>query len=83
MDFATVAGSAVLAALVSAIVSLHVNARNIELKAITNERAKWREHIRRLAVEICEAATDTQTTADERARRLEKLLLALKLTSPP
>jgi len=69
--------------MIGAAATLSVSERNIKLESITKERIKWREHIRCLGAAIYDAATDTTATRDERAARLERLLLVLKLRLNP
>src|SRR3990172_4514034 len=80
MDIGTIAGSAVIAAIIAAITSLRVTSRNIKIENITKERTKWREKIRRLAVQVHIAANDDGT---DRSIRLDRLALELKLSLNP
>lgn len=48
-------GSALIAGLVSAFISLRISERRIQIENITQERAKWRENIRKSAREVAEA----------------------------
>ena len=45
-------GSSVVAALVAALVSLRVSERQIAIENVTKERTKWREKIRRIAIDV-------------------------------
>ncbi|GAB6194675.1 hypothetical protein [Desulfocastanea catecholica] len=56
MDFATLLGSSVLAALVAALVSLRNNERKLSLQYITGERATWRDKIREIALAVFDAS---------------------------
>ena len=47
----SLAGSAVVAALVAGLVALRTNARNIKVANVISERAKWRDKIRDLALQ--------------------------------
>ena len=51
MDWNTILGSAITAAIISAWVSKAIAERNIYIENITKERAKWRERIRKIARE--------------------------------
>lgn len=66
LDPATVLSSAVVAALVAALVSLRTNERKIHIKNVTQERAKWRSVIRSLADELVKATSDGDNQAIER-----------------
>jgi hypothetical protein len=48
-------GSAAAAAIVTAVTTLQVAGRNIQIENITKERAKWREQVRALVDEISQA----------------------------
>ena len=76
--YAAIGGA--IGAFVTAFATLRVSARNIKLESITRERAKWREHIRCLAAAIYDVAMDT---AADRAMRLDRLMLMLKLRLNP
>ena len=58
MDLSTLLSSTVVAGLVAALVSLRTNERNIQVSNVTQERAKWRDAIRKLADEILKAASN-------------------------
>lgn len=68
MDFSTVLSSAVLAALIAALVSLRTNERTLSLQYITGERAKWRDKIREKAVTVFDAAAKEDAEAIRRCR---------------
>lgn len=57
MDTATLLGSAVVSAIVTAIVAWRSTERRIQIENITQERAKWREQIRTQSQLVHEAAT--------------------------
>ncbi|WP_345984488.1 hypothetical protein WCX49_07560 [Sulfurimonas sp. HSL-1656] len=54
-SFSILLSSSVLAALIAAIVSLRTNERNIQIKNVTQERAKWRNDMRNLADSLIKA----------------------------
>ena len=56
MDFSTIIGSAVVAAIVSGLVAWRTAERQIQIQNITQERAKWREKVRAHSLEIHQAA---------------------------
>lgn len=60
MDIATILGSALLAAVVSAWVSRSIAERAIYVENITKERAKWRERIREIVSEYSTADVKSQ-----------------------
>jgi hypothetical protein len=53
-------GSIVLAALLTAAVTLQSSERKISIEYVTGERAKWREKIREKALEVYRAANEEQ-----------------------
>ncbi len=54
-DWATIAGSAVIAAFISGFVAWSTNARNVQIENVTKERVPWRDKIRSLTREVCHA----------------------------
>jgi hypothetical protein len=56
MEFSTVIGSAVVAAIVSGVVAWRTAERQIQIQNITQERAKWRDKVRSHSLEIHRAA---------------------------
>jgi hypothetical protein len=56
--------SAVFAAIVAGIVSLRTNARNIKVKNVIVERAKWREKVRAKALEIYSRISEGKEAGD-------------------
>jgi hypothetical protein len=73
----TLAGSAVVAALIAGLVSLRTTTRNINVEHVTKERARWREEVRREALDVHRAA------AQEDWSRMEELRLAFTLILNP
>lgn len=61
MDLAPFLSSAVVAALVAALVSLRTAERRIQIENITQERAKWRDKIRHNALLVHRAAIANET----------------------
>ena len=57
MDLSTVLTSSVLAGLIAALVALRTSERKIQIVNITQERAKWRKAMRKLADEIVHAVS--------------------------
>jgi hypothetical protein len=57
-------GSGVIAAVVSAVITLHLGERHILIENITKERAKWREIMRKISDEINKSVL----TADQDGR---------------
>ncbi len=53
----------VVAALIAAFVSMRTNATNVQIENVTQERAKWREAMRRLADDLIRAAHASDTDA--------------------
>lgn len=87
LDFNTlslIASSAVLGSLFTAVVgglvTIRVAARNIRLQHITEERRKWRDRLREIAVRFHTAAVDTDTMRDN---RLRVLVMELQLNLNP
>lgn len=66
LTFLEFLGSAAFGAICGAFVALYNNERQIRIKNVTKERAKWREKIRSNATEISRAAT-----GDDKAKSLE------------
>ena len=56
----TVLGSGLLAGLVAALVTLRVSERRIVIENVTQERTKWREKIRRIALEVHKAFASSE-----------------------
>ena len=56
MTFTELFSSAVLSAMVAALVTLRSSERKIEIENVTQERAKWREKIRLNALEVHRAS---------------------------
>lgn len=77
MDPSTVLTSAVVAALISGLVSLQSAERKIQIENITQERAKWREKIRSNALLVHQAVCAGENT------RLAELILAFRLLLNP
>lgn len=71
------AGSAVIAALVSGWISLRNSARVIQAQYITAQRAKWRDRVRCVALNVHRAAVSGNSN------RLAELLLELTLFLNP
>jgi hypothetical protein len=55
MEWTTLLSATVVAAVVSGIVSFIISERNIKIKNVTQERAKWRDKIRELCIEVFDA----------------------------
>jgi hypothetical protein len=70
-------GSVVLAAVITAFAALQNSERKINIEYVTGERAKWRNKIRKKALEVHQAAK----TQDR--RRLEELYLEFALLLNP
>lgn len=75
--FSFLTGSVVLAALVTALVALQNSERNIKLGHVTSERAKWRDRVRKKALQVHRAAVTDNTT------RLAELHLEFTLILNP
>ncbi len=81
MDLQTLLGSlvssAVVAATISAFVSLRTTARNINVEHVTRERAKWRDKVRDKALQV------HQAIALDNASRLAELHMEFSLIVNP
>ena len=75
MDFAQFLSSAVVAALVAALVALRTTERRIQIENITQERAKWRDKIRANALLVHKAAIANDIAALSEFRLAFALLL--------
>jgi len=73
----SVVGSGVVAAIVAGLVTLRTNARNIKVANVTSERAKWRDKIRDLALQIHKAL------AEHKEKELRELHSQLTLNLNP
>jgi precorrin-2 methylase len=69
--------SSLLGAAIGAAVSLRTNSRNIKIENITKERAKWRDNVRKKALEVHQAAVEKNAT------RLQELYLEFTLILNP
>ncbi len=56
VEFASILSSSVVAGLVAALVAFRSGERRIQIENITQERAKWRDKIRTIALEVHKAA---------------------------
>lgn len=81
MTLTELLSSAVLSAVVAALVSLRSAERSIEIGNITQERAKWREKIRETSLKVHQAASNT--TTKEANEQLAELRLVFELLLNP
>lgn len=77
-EFAIFLSSSVVGGFVVALVAARNSDRNIQIVNITQERAKWRDQIRRNSLEVYRAAV-----ADNDSNKLEELRLELSLNFNP
>lgn len=75
MSFEEFLSSAVVSALVAALVTLRTSERKIQIENITQERAKWREKIRANAQLVHQAATAKELVKLSELRLVFQLLL--------
>lgn len=75
----SVLGSTFLAAIVTTSISRFNSERAIQIENITKERKNWRETIRKQAMEVQQAASETQKDC----KKLEELVLAFRLNLNP
>jgi hypothetical protein len=61
----TILGSGLLAGLVSALVTLRVSERRIVIENVTQERTKWREKIREIALKVHKSFSASEKEAME------------------
>jgi hypothetical protein len=75
MDLSTVLTSGVVAALISGLVTLRKNERNIIIENITQERTKWRNEIREKNIEVQKAFTNASKKDELKTIKSELRLL--------